>query len=94
MKVKFNESDWSGIFKSPGIEKPVSKQFSQAVVENYLALQKEKHYLLNRIKEVMIPFRTVFIFVYILLVDFVNRIGLYRKIDFKKERRIPLHFTG
>ena len=94
MKVKFNKSDWSAIYKSPETEKLVSKQFSQAAIESYLALQKGKHHLSNRIKEAMMPVRNGFILVYIPLTDFIKKIGLHIRINLEKEGKIIRHFTG
>src|ERR1035437_11117217 len=84
-----NQLRWYAVYTAPRAEKKVSERFSESGIDHYLALRKVKRQWTDRIKDVMIPVISGYIFVRILPTDFLKVTGIYGAIAFVREGGAP-----
>jgi len=89
MKMQSDPLLWYAVYTAPRAEKKVSERFSESGIEHYLALRKVKRQWTDRVKDVMIPVISGYIFVRIPPTDFNKVTQVYGAIAFVREGGVP-----
>ncbi|MDD4969948.1 MAG: UpxY family transcription antiterminator [Paludibacter sp.] len=85
-----DELRWYAVYTAPRAEKKVSERFVQEGIEHYLPIQTVKRRWSDRIKEVQVPVVNGYIFVRVLVVDFIRVTKVYGALAFIKEQGQPV----
>jgi transcription antitermination factor NusG len=88
----FNQDElrWYAVYTAPRAEKKVSERFSDAGIQHYLPLQKTKRRWSDRIKEVLIPLISGYIFVRVSESHFEKVTKIYGALSFIREGGNPV----
>lgn len=89
MNMQPNEFRWYAVYTAPRAEKKVSERFAEVGIDHYLALQKVKRQWSDRVKEILTPVISGYIFVRIPKADFTKVTNVYGALAFVCEGGIP-----
>lgn len=85
-----DEHHWYAVYTAPRAEKKVDERFTEVGIEHYLPVRKVKRQWTDRVKEVIIPVVSGYIFVRIPQKDFKKVTDIYGALSFVREGGLPV----